>query len=334
MGIGGLDMSEDEIDVSAAPRDNSLIEESPDSVPVRPTLTPINVNEEKASDEVQEIEDLEKRVEEMEKQLSREEDGEVPVLKAPQLPSKEEVERHNATHAQFQPWCKHCNAGLARRDKHVTKTGKADKTGKFGEADVPDVSQDDGPAKFSMDYARMDSADQEKSKATMVMVSHSDGGVFAYATLGKGIQGDKYWLPKRMAKDIDNCGVKEVQIVQVKSDQEPAVVTVQEEIRELRRGKTICVNSPVGESECNGRAENAIRRVEIKVRTLRSHIEEGTGVKLDMTKPFATWLIRWAGEILTKYTQGKDGKSPWERRRGEKCKKPIVPIGEKVFYLP
>ena len=61
MGIGGLDMSEDEIDVSAAPRDNSFMEESPDSVPVRPTLTPINVNENKTSEEVNEIEELEKR---------------------------------------------------------------------------------------------------------------------------------------------------------------------------------------------------------------------------------------------------------------------------------
>ena len=109
---------------------------------------------------------------------------------------------------------------------------------------------------------------------------------------------------------------------------------MQEEIRELRRGRTIYVNSPVGESECNGRAENAIRRVEVKVRTLRSFIEEQTRSKVDMTRPFATWLIRWAGEILTRYTKGKDGKTPWERRRKELCAKNRVPIGEKVLYLP
>ena len=85
----------------------------------------------------------------------------------------------------------------------------------------------------------------------------------------------------------------------------------------MRRGKTICVNSPVGESECNGRAENAIRRVEVKVRTLRSFIEEQTKSKIDMNRPFATWLIRWAGEILKKYTRGEDGKTAWERRRKE-----------------
>ena len=155
----------------------------------------------------------------------------------------------------------------------------------------------------------MNSAGEEKAPATMVVVNREDGGVFAYATTGKGIQGYKYWLPKRTEKDIDNCGTKGVQ-VQAKSDQEPAVVAVQEEIRHLRRGNTICVNSFVGESERNGRAENAIRRVEVKVRTLRSFIGSNTKRMTDMNGPFATWLIRWAGEILTKYAPGKDGKTP------------------------
>ena len=81
-------------------------------------------------------------------------------------------------------------------------------------------------------------------------------------------------MPRRTAKDVDNCGTKTARI-QIKSDQEPAIVNVQEEIREVRRGKTICTNSPVGESECNGRAENAVRQVQMKVRTFRADIWSG-----------------------------------------------------------
>ena len=275
------------------------------------------------------IDELENRIEELERQLTREEDEDpVPLVKRPEMPTQEEVDRHNTTHATFKPWCKHCVRGLAMRDKHVTKKmkGKRYKRTKMGQVDVPETEEPkDGVTKYSIDYMRMDSKDGEKATSTLVMVNHEDGGIYAYATPGKGIQGDKYWLPKRMAKDIDNSGTKNAQ-VQIKSDQEPSVVTVQEEIRELRRGKTICVNSPVGESECNGRAENAIRRGEVKVRTLRSSIEEKTKSKVDMKKPFATWLIRWAGEILTKYTRGKDGKTAWERRRKESCSKAVVPI--------
>ena len=263
-----------------------------------------------SEDEV--IEELENRVEELERQLTREEnEADVPLVSRPEVPTREQVEQHNATHATYKAWCKHCVRGLATRDKHVTKKmkGKKYKRTKIGQVDVPDTEEPrNGVTKYSIDYMRMDSQDDKKSTSTMVMVNHEDGGIYAYATPGKGIQGDRYWLPKRIAKDIDNSGSKDVQ-VQIKSDQEPAIVTVQEEIREIRRGKTICVNSPVGESECNGRAENAIRRVEIKVRTLRSYIGEQTKSKLDMNKPFATWLIRWAGEILTKYTRGKDGKT-------------------------
>lgn len=68
-----------------------------------------------------------------------------------------------------------------------------------------------------------------KAPATMVMVNHEGRGVFSYATTGKGIQGDRHWLAKRIAKDIDNCGTKEAKI-QVKYDQEPPIIIPQQEI--------------------------------------------------------------------------------------------------------
>ena len=116
--------------------------------------------------------------------------------------------------------------------------------------------------------------------------------------------------------------------VQVKSDKDPAIVTLQKEIRYLRRGKTICTNSPVGESECNGRAENAIKRVEAKIRTLRSALESKLKAKIDMNKPFGTWLIRWAEEMSTKYTLGNDRMTAWQRRRRDTCPKPLAVICE------
>ena len=78
---------------------------------------------------------------------------------------------------------------------------------------MPDVEGNvDGVTKYSIDYMRMGSKDGDKSTATMTMVNHEGGGVFAYATPGKGIQGDRYWLPKRTAKDIGKKGSKEIQV--------------------------------------------------------------------------------------------------------------------------
>ena len=50
--------------------------------------------------------------------------------------------------------------------------------------------------------------------------------------------------------------------IQLKTDQEPAIVSLQIAIQVIGPKAIIPVNSPVGESESNGRVENAIRRVQ------------------------------------------------------------------------
>ena len=141
-----------------------------------------------------------------------------------------------------------------------------------GEVEVDDTEEaKSGWTKFSTDYMVMDDDSEDKADATLVMVNHEDGGVFAYAVPNKGILGESQWITRRMSKDIDNCGNSNSKL-QIKSDQEPSIVVVQEEIRRLRTGRTICTNSPVGESECNGRAENAVKRVENKFRTIKANL--------------------------------------------------------------
>ena len=71
------------------------------------------------------------------------------------------------------------------------------------------------------------------------------------------------WIQKRLSQDIDNAGHKAVKVC-IKSDQEASMVALQHEVQRIREARTIPVNSPVGESESNGRAENAIQRVQDK----------------------------------------------------------------------
>ena len=56
--------------------------------------------------------------------------------------------------------------------------------------------------------------------------------------------------------------------------------------------------------------------------------------KPDMHTPIGTWLIRWAGGILTKYIAGAIGKAAWERRWGARCPKPIATFGGNILHLP
>ena len=81
------------------------------------------------------FEEMEKIMQDLEKQLLREEAQEdVPAVSVPEKSIEEEVEKHNLTHAQHRSWCKHCNRGLAQRDRHKIKKGY--KYGKDGYIDV------------------------------------------------------------------------------------------------------------------------------------------------------------------------------------------------------
>ena len=88
---------------------------------------------------------------------------------------------------------------------------------------------------------------------------------------------------------------------------------------------------PWGESECNGRVENAIRRVQEKIRTLRHQLEHNIKTRVPDDSPIMAWLIRWAAELLSKYAVGDDGRTPYERIRTEDCVTPLVPFGETIM---
>ena len=105
-------------------------------------------------------------------------------------------------------------------------------------------------------------------------------------------------------------------------------------MQRLRDAKTIPIDSHVGESECNGRVENTIRRVQDKARTLKSHIEAETGLEVDKLEDVMSWIIRWSGELITRYHVGRDKKTAYERIRGKPCGKPMCQLGESVLYMP
>ena len=110
----------------------------------------------------------------------------------------------------------------------------------------------------------------------LIVIEHRHGRCWAYQVPNKGVHDRASWLPKRIIQDLDNNGMKDAK-TQLKSDQEPAIVNVQTAIQELRPGMVIPTNSPVGESQSNGRVENAIKTIQEKTRTLRHQVEHGIG---------------------------------------------------------
>ena len=252
-----------------------------------------------------------------------------PMVRSPPQPTKEEFESHQTTHTPYAPWCKHCLAARATRMQHPSKGRKA--------MVVPDVDTGVGPIKVSSDYMYMHERKGKYREAAynpphMVMIEHSKGRCWAYRVPNKGVLEDAYWLLKRMVQDLDNMGLRHHKI-RLKSDQEPAIISVQRAIQEMRPN-VIPTNSLVGESECNGRVENTIRRIQEKVRVLRHQVEQGIKERIFDNAPIMAWLVRWAAELLSKYPFGDDGRIPFERIRNEACAVPLVPFGETIMHLP
>ena len=288
------------------------------------------VPKEESEELANKYEKLKIQVEDHFDQEHAQEKHEVPIIKTPSKPTKQEWERHQATHTPFEPWCKHCLAARAVRSHHPSKGRKA--------LFAPDVEKGvDGPIKISIDYMYLHELlgklqMEEHNPPQLVMINHNNGRVWAYRVPNNGVMDGAAWLPKRMLQDISNCG-HEGRRIQLKSDQEPSIVALQGAIQDIRPD-VVPTNSPVGESESNGRAENAIRRVQEKIRVLRHKLEQGIKQTVPDDSPIMAWLVRWSAELISKYSQGSDGRTAYERIRHERCKTPVVPFGEVVMYLP
>lgn len=295
-------------------------------------------DEKGGSDEQKEWQDVHDTVEDLNVRLARHfEDRndnnawDPPMIKSPPQPTKEEWMRHQLTHTPYASWCRHCISARAIRSNHQ----RADKRAKL----VPDTNRDNtGPTQVSMDYMYMHDRvgkykDGKWNPPYLIVVEHKYGRTWAYQKPNKGHHDESSWLPTRLIQDWYKCGLKDIAI-RLKTDQEPSMVSLQRAVQSLRPKEVIPVNSPVGESESNGRVENAIRRIQEKSRVLRHQLEENMMVKLPDSSPVMAWLIRWAAELLSKYSCGDGGKSPHERLHGDKCTTPLVPFGESVFYLP
>ena len=132
-----------------------------------------------------------------------------------------------------------------------------------------------------------------------------------------------------MEKDIEKLGYKEIIL---KSDGEPAIRAVQEEVKRRRTENTLLENSPPGDSRSNGAAERAVKAVSEQVRVLRAGLQARLGMVLKGNHPVTTWLIQHAADCLNKYQVGEDGKTAYERQRGRKCRTEVLPFGERVHY--
>ena len=236
----------------------------------------------------------------------------------PELPSREEVERHMLTHAPYRSWCRHCVKGKAKGKPHMRSTGVED--------EVPCVV---------VDYMYMNSEAKEDDAQSMPILVYKDlvtsrggtGMMFAKVVPQKG---RCEYATKSVVTDVEALGQKNMVL---KSDGEPALVALKETIKEELEARVVLEESPVGESKSNGAVENAVQQVQGQVRSMKDALECRLGIRLTEESPMIPWMVMHAAKTMNRYLVGPDGKTAHRRWKGKDFKRDVAEFGETVLYL-
>ena len=197
----------------------------------------------------------------------------------------------------------------------------------------PRSSARDSCPKVSMDYFFMSQADEKADKNPLiVMVDESTGEKYARAVGKQGIgeENEMEWLVKDMSEEMKSWGHQggDGGHIILKSDGERSIVASRTAFAKFHRGEGSCPRTR--------RAERASRtgqsRRPARLSESREHVQDKAEVEPGAPDVIVLWMVRWAAMMVSRFLVGKDGLTTYERRRGRKCRIPVVAFGEKVWY--
>eukprot|EP00971_Amphidinium_carterae_P334302 6469495-Amphidinium_carterae.1 len=120
-----------------------------------------------------------------------------------------------------------------------------------------------------------------------------------------------------------------------KSDQEPAVLALRDELRrQVPEVAIISETSATRDSQGNGAIEKANELVANQIRVLKTQLEEDTGEKFASDHPAISWLIVYAAVSHNMCHVNHTGKTAYEMQRGRKMPRPLLFYGEDCLYHP
>ena len=249
----------------------------------------------------------------------------VKMKKTPRQPSQREREEHERTHLPFRDWC---IKAKSRNDPHKRETDEMKSEEPRDEA-ILIVSFDcsyfnDKLGKMTREeHSEVLSKGEKMNRPMIVVEDRETEAIFAHMCSQKG-PGDKWIVRYGCTRIILKC------------DQENPIAAVQQEaIKNRLDVATVPRHSPVGESQSNGRVENAIKIVQEQVRAFYDQLKARTGLSLGTDHPIFEWMVEWAATTLTRFVIRGGGKTSYERIGGRtRDNLPMAIFGENVCYFP
>ncbi len=84
----------------------------------------------------------------------------------------------------------------------------------------------------------------------------------------------------------------------MKSDNEPAILALKEDVRRESDVEIVMEEVPVGDHEANGLAENAVKNVQGQFRVIKDALESGHGRRVDGEHPVGPGMVMHAESVV------------------------------------
>ena len=235
-------------------------------------------------------------------------------LKIMEKPNNEEVEEHMLTHLPFRSWCPHCVKGKARGSVHRNVSNKKDN-------ELPTISMD------YMFFVKETENEEANGLPTLVIRDDKSKMCWARVVKKKGIE---EYTVRTVNKFLGMLGYTRIIM---KSDNEPSVLSLKDEIKRTSGVEIVPEESPAYESKSNGEIEREIQNVQEQFRAMRDALETKVKERIPKGHKMIPWMVAHASDTLSRYKIGDDGRTPHERWKGKKFKRAIPEFGEVIHYL-
>ena len=198
----------------------------------------------------------------------------------PADPTPEERAQHELTHMPFKSWCPICVRCKSKDDQHKQVYDKR-------------------PA-LQADYAFLTTREAEEQVTVITCIDILTGMATSSIIEKKGI--DQY-AKKELKRFIYETG-RTQGILQ--TDNEPSIKRLRERYR-LRQVSLYAVRQPIPHSR-RVRLRGITRSLWGHVRTLREAMQVSYGIKIKLTDPIMTWIVKHASWLFNRYMIHSDGR--------------------------